>query len=368
MKFKLNKSQHYNFFNVLKNIDKLNLSLRENKTSNNDNLIFLTHNNSLHIYCGNGLIFAYFDLNVELEDDSSFAVDFSLFNNAFNNFPSDEVNFAFIEDKNSLVFGNKKTKVALNTSVVNNSSTIIEFIDSNYESNKISNLYESIKNTSFSCSNMIEEYPYSSMMIYFDGKKFNTQSSDKHRITMYGNDFDSKNSFLISKQSGEILNVFLKEFEDSEFTIENNCLIVKNQYGKISSTLEKNIHSNIFDKFTSFYEESEKRFEFVLNKYSFLKSLKFISSVSGNETIEFNFQDDVLLLSGNTNEKGMVADKFNLNISVPSLSVSFVQNHIVKAFDIIETENIKCEILNYNSYNILKISNNHFNHLIFPMM
>lgn len=368
MKFKLSKNQHYNFFNILKNIDKLNLSIRENKSSNSDNLIFLVHNSKLHIFSGNGILSAYFNLNIDIEEEFSFAVDFNLFNNAFNNFPADEINFAFVPDKSSLVFGNKKTKVALNTSNVNNFDNIINFISSGYEFKSVCNLPEAIKYTSFSCSNLIEEYPYSSIMLYCDGKSFNTQSSDKHRISIFGENFNSKNSYLISKQSADVISIFLKEFDNSMFCIENNILYLNNKYGKVSAVLDKNIHSNVFDKFKSFYDDSEKIFDFTMNKFSFIKSLKFISSVCGNETIDLNFQDDTILLSGNTNEKGMVADKIILNTTVPKLTVSYFQNHILKVFDIIDGENISCEILNYNNYNILKVSSNNFYHLIFPMV
>ena len=49
----------------------------------------------------------------------NFALETKLFTQAFGNFPTDDVQFAFVEEENQLVFGNKKTRVALKTSLAN---------------------------------------------------------------------------------------------------------------------------------------------------------------------------------------------------------------------------------------------------------
>ena len=55
---------------------------------------------------------------------------------AFSNFPTEEVQFVFSESDNQLIFGNKKTRVALKTFSVNNIQERINkdlFVDENIE-------------------------------------------------------------------------------------------------------------------------------------------------------------------------------------------------------------------------------------------
>lgn len=368
MKFKLNKSEHYQYFNILKNIDKLSLQIKENKQTNNDSLVLLNYNNLLHIFVKNGIQSAYFNLNIPIDSNDIFAVDLNLFTNAFYNFPADEINFAFVKESNSLVFGNKKTKVSLNTSNIEDNDYIISFIKDENEYSEINNLLESLKYTSFSCSNMVEDYPYSSIMLAVKNDFFCSQSSDKHRISFYGNLNDYDKSYLISKNNADVLSQFIKEFSNCKYCISNNNLNINGSNGKFCTSLEFNNQENIFNKFKSFLEKSEIICEFTINKTSFSKSLKFISSVTKNETIDLTFSNNQILLSGNTNDKGMVADKIAVNAELPDLSSSYVENHISKVLDVFDNENIKVELLNYNDYNILKFSSKKFIHLIFPMV
>lgn len=368
MKFKLNKSNHYHFFNVLKNIDKINISSKENKQINNDSLIFLNKNNSLFVFVTNSISSAYFDLNINTENQEIFSVDLNLFCNAFHNFPTDEVNFIYMPENNSLIFGNKKTKVSLKTSPISDTEQIDQFLDDNNEYFDFKNLYDSLKCTSFSCSNILEEYPYSSIMLCLSDHVFGAKSSDKHRISIFNDSKIIDKSYLISKINADNLMIFLKELINCKYEISNNKLSIKNNFGKYSTTLENNIFQKTFDKFDSFLENSEIVCDFSINKTSFLKSIKFISSVSKSNTVDFNFSNDQILLSGNTNDKGMVADKITVNKELPEINVSYVENHLVKAIEIFDVENINCEILNYNNYNILKLSTKNFFHLIFPFV
>jgi len=52
---------------------------------------------------------------------------------------------------------------------------------------------ELIKYTSFSCAPDYDEFPYSSIMIFGEENNFSGQSSDKHRISLYGANLLIKN-------------------------------------------------------------------------------------------------------------------------------------------------------------------------------
>ena len=368
MKLKLYKSEHLQYFNMLKQIDKTSLSIKENKSVNNDSLVFYSKNDKLNIFIDNGISASNINLNIDVESDVCFAVDANLFYNAFSNFPTDEVNFAFIQDNNSLVFGNKKTKVILNATLIENCSTInseISVDNDNFTEINAHNLFESIKLTSFSCAPNFEEMPYSSIMFCVNKDKFNTQSSDKHRVSIYGN-FDNCKSYIISKSSADLINSFIKPNHKYTYLIENNKLFLKWDNGILSIKLEINIYENVFNSLQKFLE-CDKILEVKINKQAFLKSLKFVSSISSSDTIDLNFKNNELIISGSNSNKGLVADKFPLLEEVEELAVSYVTNHFVKVLDTIEDEYVKFKISNYNDYNILIISASNYKHILFPM-
>lgn len=370
MKIKLNKSEHLQYFSMLKQIEKTSLSVRENKSVNNDSLVFYSSDSKLNIFINNGISASNINLNIELDDNVCFAVDANLFYNAFSNFPTDEVNFAFIKDNNSLVFGNKKTKVVLNASLIEDCSKIDSEINVNDPSNfnelNSSHLNEAIKLTSFSCAPNFEEMPYSSIMFCIDENRFNTQSSDKHRVSIYGNFDSTQKSYIMSRNSADLIASFIKSSFKYSYLIENNKLFLKWDNGILSTKLEINSYENVFKNLQTFLN-CEKILETRINKPAFIKSLKFISSISSSDTIDLNFKNSELILSGTSSNKGLVADKFPLVEEVDELSVSYVTNHFIKVLDLIEDDFVKFDICDYNGYNILIISSKNYKHILFPM-
>lgn len=366
MKFKLNKSEHFGFFNILKILDKTHLTIRENKTNNENSLIFFSYDNKLHIYVGNNIQACYFNLEIETEDSAVFSVDLNIFVNAFNNFPTDEVNFSFLEDKNSLIFGNKKSKVALQTSKVNNLEDIIKFIQTENANAPVNNLLDAIKYTSFSCSTLHDDDPYSEIMLSFSEQKFSAFSSDRHRISIYGT-YNEENSYLLSKSFSDVIANFIKEFDNLYFYITKNSIVIGNNLFKLSTNIRKNTFEDLFKKMIAFKDQSKLEFTFTISKSMFLKSLKFIHAVANNDEIKLNFADNQILINGNNENKGMVADRISLNCDVPTMSVSYVHNQLVKALEVINSDAIECNILNYNDYYILNFTYADFSHLIFPM-
>ena len=121
MKFAFDKSQVLKFLSFVNRIEKTRLVQKENK---NNSLIFLPKDNNLNIFLENGISGCYFNLHTSCTLDESFSVDISTFFNSISNFPVDDIQFAYISDKNSLIMGNKKTKVVLETSLIDDAEKI----------------------------------------------------------------------------------------------------------------------------------------------------------------------------------------------------------------------------------------------------
>ena len=115
MKFAFDKSQVLKFLAFLNRIEKSRLVQKENKTTS---LVFFPKDNNLSIFLESGISGCFFDLGISCSENESFSVDISSFFNAISNFPVDDIQFAYVSDKNSLIMGNKKTKVVLETFIV----------------------------------------------------------------------------------------------------------------------------------------------------------------------------------------------------------------------------------------------------------
>ena len=372
MKFKLNKSKYSIYFNMLKLINKSNLINKENKQVNNNSLIFYNYNNKLHVTSSNSFFSEYFDLEIDIDSDDNFAVDINLFSNALNNFPSEEINFAYIKEKSSLVLGNKKTKVILNA---NPFDTIDDYLELNLKFNdsskfkklNSSSLINCLKYTSFCCSSINEDHPYTNILISVENNIFSGCSTDKHRISIFGDSNFEDNTFLLSKFSSELLMSHIKEFVSFKYTIDNNKLFLWHDKGLICTIIDHNAKVFSFSDLCKFIDNSENILSTKIDKNDFTKSLKFISSISTSDTIDFRFLDNKLFLSNSNSDKGAVADTILLTDNFELLEATYLSNHIIKVADLLEDDQIKIEIKNYNGYKILVIESSSFKHILFPM-
>jgi len=186
LKFKLNKAEHLLCFALLNKIEKSKLSMRENKAASSS-LIFHSIDGQLYIQSENNFCCSKFLLkNVNSSEDGTFGLDVYSFYNALSNFPADEIQFIYNSDENILLFGNKKTRVSLSTVPIDNFSVNFSSITDNLAITE-NDFIQSIKMTSFSCAPDFDEHPYTSILWFIEDEKINSQSSDKHRISVFGN-------------------------------------------------------------------------------------------------------------------------------------------------------------------------------------
>lgn len=367
MKFTLKKTDHLHKFQLANKISRIKLTTNENKTINGDSLIFHVKNEKLIITTSNGISCCYFELCEFSDDFVNFAVDSNQFTNAFSNFPSDEVQFAFLSEENQLVFGNKKTRVSLKTSSINekicfeNFSKIEEWQDLDDK-----NLIDSIIYTSFSCAPEYDEYPYTSILL-FQTKKFNSQSSDKHRISIFGDPYENQLSYLLSKTNADLLLNFLRISDTKQYHINQGHLFVKWCDGGFYTSLEKNTYQSVFQNFSKFFSESELITSFTIDKNIVMKSLKFIQSITSTNSFLLKTHENQITLMSANNEKGTVADKILLDESIESINVEYVIGHFMKIFEIFTDDIITVSFYDYNGYTISILQSNTYKHLIFPM-
>ena len=371
MKFKLNKTDHLSKLQVLNKLEKSKLVIFENKSSIYGSLIFYTSNNKLFCYMNNIHAFCSVYLT-DVEEDFSFSVDCNIFLNAFNNFPTNEIQFIYSDENNTLVFGNKKTRVSLSTSVV--SEKVMESLNNTFfysDDNlvKINNqeLSQAIKFTLFACAPDAEEYPYTSLLFYLKDNSVCCQSSDKHRIAFYGDSIIPNVSYLISKNNADNILSFLDYSKENEFYINRNTLYLSNTNDKFGCSLETNEYHSVFENYKKFIKDTEVIFSVKLDKTDVVKSVKFISNISSGNTVTFQFKYDELILGSSSHDKGSAIDKIKLEEIVSDLSVVYLASHINQVLDLLPEDLVEFEFLNYNGYTLLKLQANNYTHLIFPM-
>lgn len=360
MKFKLNKLEHLSFFGLLNKFEKTKLNVKENSLSGNDSLIFYSHKKTFNVYVNT--IFCQSNWQVmDIEEEFCFSLDSSIFYNAFNNFPTEEVHFVYNAEDNSLIFGNKKTRVAIKTTPClkpeESEFKNLDTLNSNY-------FLDAIRYTSFSCSNEADEYPYNSINISFDDI-INAQSSDKHRISLFG-DVNFDNSYIISKSSADISTLFINTLGDAHYSISNNKLnIVWNNIYLIVS-LGSKADSGVFKTLKNFKSSKEIDQTFV-NKSELAQSVKFISGITSSIRTEFVFNGDKLTLSSQNSEKGAVVDTIPLKNKIQSIKTSYLSAHLLKILDILPDRDLKITLLNFNSFTLMSLTSGEFTHILFPM-
>ncbi len=371
MKFKLKKSEHLGKFQLLNKIEKLKLATRENKAVNGDSLIFKSIDEKLYIYISNDISSAYVYL-CDLEDEGiDFAIDSNVFTNAFSNFPVDEVQFSFLHEDNLLIFGNKKTRVSLKTSNLN--SVIYNFEelfctnnDDLWNDLSSSNLQNALKYSSFSCAPDYDEYPYTSIMFFMKNGKFNTQSSDKHRISIYGENYNGEVSYLLSKNQAELTSLFIPK-NSGKYCIHKGKLYLLWDGGGFSTSIDNNSYQSVYNTFAQFFNNSEHITEFTIDKHDVLKSIKFISSISNTHNFYMKGSSTELIFSSSESEKGAVIDKIQLSEEILNFDASYLVSHFTKALDLLSADQVKLSFYDYNGYTICIVNDMNYNHLMFPM-
>jgi DNA polymerase III sliding clamp (beta) subunit (PCNA family) len=353
-------------------LDKMKISMNENKTTGYDSLLFYTKDGLLNIYLSNGQSSVNFGMNISVDEDKCFAVDANLFYNAFSNFPTDEVQFAYLEDDHSLVFGNKKTRVSLRTSIVSNIddllfnsfdiSSDVVFDNLNY-----SNFSDALRLTSFSCAPDIDEYPYTSILMFVDKNEFNCCSSDKHRISIFGKKYTNQSSHLIPKSSADLLLNFVNKNDEFKFTIYKSKLFLKWDDNIFTTALENNSYQSVFENYNKFFSESNHVLSTKVDKQQLLQSIKFIGNISSSHTINMHFEADKLIITGSSADKGTIVDKIQLEEEVESLEVVYLANHLLKVIEILPQDQITLNVKEYNGFYLLMVETLSYNHIVFPM-
>jgi len=366
LKFTFDKSQVLKFIGFLNRIEKSRLAQKENK---NNSLVFLPRNNNLNIFLENGISGCFFDLHINCSEDQSFSVDINSFFNSISNIPVDEIQFAYISDKNSLIMGNKKTKVVLETSIIDDIDKLYsDFFTtaSEYNSLDAKNLSEAINNTAFCTAPEYDEFPYSSLLLFEENSLFHGVSSDKHRIAIYGETYKDQKSILISKISSELINSVLHFSDTFQYTITKSKFYISWNDGIFFTSCENNTYQSVFQNLVNFFNDAQDIFSISIPRDELQKSMKFISSISSSHTVNFSFKENTLNLSAATSGKGGASDKITLDKNVKEFESMYLSNHIIKLLDHVD-KNVIFNFKDYNNFSLLIVESNQTKYLIFPM-
>jgi len=364
LKFKLNKTEHLLCFALLNKIEKSKLSMRENKAASSS-LIFHSLDGQLYIQSENNFCCSKFLLkNVNSSEDGTFGLDISAFYNALNNFPTEEVQFIYNPEENLLIFGNKKTRVSLATAPIDN--FLISFSDIQEKLDiTTDDFVHSIKMTSFSCAPDFDEHPYTSILWFLEEGNINSQSSDKHRISVFGNKYNLQQSYLISKNISEIILFYIDKIDNVEFSLHNSKLILTWANGELSCNLEKNTYEKIFLNFNQFFDH-KMALSLNLEKEELIKSIRFVSNIANSHMINLTLDINKLVISATSTEKNAVVDTIEVE-NYDILSVSYVSAHLIKVLDLLDSKKIKLNFIKHNEFILLMLEAENFKHILFPM-
>ena len=338
--------------------------MRENKAASSS-LIFHSFDGKLYIQSENNFCCSKFLLkNVSSSEDGTFGLDVSSFYNALNNFPTEEVQFIYNSEDNLLIFGNKKTRVSLATVPVDNFS--VSFSEDLEPLNiTVDDFVHSIKMTSFCCAPDFDEHPYTSILWFIVDGKINTQSSDKHRISVFGNKYELQPSYLISKIISDVALYYIEKIPGLIFSLYNSKLYLTWDGGELSCNLEKNTYEKIFSNFNQFF--SDKFFlSLDLQKDALVKSVKFVSSIANSHMINLTLDIDKLVVSATSNEKNAVVDTIEVE-NYEVLSVSYVSSHLIRVLDLLDSKKLKLNFIKHNDFILLMLEAENFKHILFPM-
>lgn len=364
MKFKLNKAEHLLCFALLNKIEKSKLSMRENKAASSS-LIFHSVDGQLYIQSENNFCCSKFLLkNVNSSEDGTFGLDISSFYNALNNFPTEEVQFIYNPEENLLIFGNKKTRVSLATVPVDNFLISFSNIEDNLEITA-DDFVHSIKMTSFSCAPDFDEHPYTSILWFLEDGKINAQSSDKHRISVFGKKYELQPSYLLSKTISDIVLFYIEKIPNVKFSLYNSKLYLIWDGGELSCNLEKNTYEKIFSNFNQFFSDNFF-LTLELEKDALVKSVKFVSSIANSHMISLNLDLNKLVISATSNEKNAVVDTIEIE-NYELLSVSYVSSHLTRVLDLLDSKKLKLNFIKHNEFILLMLEAENFKHILFPM-
>jgi len=364
LKFKLNKAQHLVCFALLNKVEKSKLSMRENKAASSS-LIFHAIDGKLYVQSENNFCSSKFLLkNVQSTENGTFGLDISSFFNALSNFPTEEVQFIYNPEDNLLIFGNKKTRVSLATVPVDN--FVISF-SNNEETLEITveDFVHSIKMTSFSCAPDFDEHPYTSILWFFEDGKINTQSSDKHRISVFGKKYELQSSYLISKTISDVILYYIDKIPGVVFSLFNNKLYLTWDGGELSCSLEKNNYEKIFSNFNQFFSDSFF-LSLDLEKDALVKSVKFVSSIANSHMINLTLDINKLIVSATSNEKNAVVDTIEVE-NYEVLSVSYVSSHLIRVLELLDGKKLRLNFIKHNDFILLMLEAENFKHILFPM-
>jgi len=360
MKFKLNKNDHLQFFNLLNKFEKTKLNVKETSNKDSNSVVFYSNDGKFNAFVDT--IFCQSKWTImDTDEEFSFSFDLGVFYNAFHSFPSDDIQFVYSSENNTLVFGNKKTMVAIKTTPCPKPT---EITYSKLDSFYCDSFIEAHKFTSFSCSNDADDFPYNSINISFD-TNINAQSSDKHRISLYG-DVDFDNSYIMSKSSADIVSLYISALGEAKYKIHNSKLFLSWNDLYLSISLGSKSEANSLKTLKNFKDSKEIAFTNI-DKSELLKSIKFISGITNSIKTEFSFEGDKLTLSSESNDKGAVVDTLPLTQDIDGIKVSYLSSHLLKILDILPEKEILISLLDFNSFVLMCLTTDSYTHILFPM-
>jgi DNA polymerase III sliding clamp (beta) subunit (PCNA family) len=300
-------------------------------------------------------------------DDFKFSINAALFLEFFNQFPEDKIQCVYKEDDNTLIAGNKKTKMAFPCGKGDDFSsfqTLLADDEFDIESNLFMAL---IKNTYFSVSSDWQNSPLTSLKFTVDFNHVRAESCDLGRISIASKEShlncNKSHVFLIPKEAVDFLSSL--NIQDGKIKIYPCKKHFKISWGNtIYISLLEGSHN--FPDLNVWIEKPTVAKIKILSS-ELQNALKLSSLIAKDSYIKLQL-DDKLHISAADDSVGML--KYSLDCEEIEGKCETLVSHrsFLKYFDLFQDLKLEFEFkeINENSYGIL-CKNKDVNHMIFPV-
>jgi DNA polymerase III sliding clamp (beta) subunit (PCNA family) len=300
-------------------------------------------------------------------DNFKFSINAALFLEFFNQFPEDKIQCVYKEDDNTLIAGNKKTKMAFPCGKGDDFSsfqTLLADDEFDIESNLFMAL---IKNTYFSVSSDWQNSPLTSLKFTVDFNHVRAESCDLGRISIASKEShlncNKSHVFLIPKEAVDFLSSL--NIQDGKIKIYPCKKHFKISWGNtIYISLLEGSHN--FPDLNVWIEKPTVAKIKILSS-ELQNALKLSSLIAKDSYIKLQL-DDKLHISAADDSVGML--KYSLDCEEIEGKCETLVSHrsFLKYFDLFQDLKLEFEFkeINENSYGIL-CKNKDVNHMIFPV-
>lgn len=226
--------------------------------------------------------------------------------------------------------------------------------------------------TAFAASNDGSQSPQTAVRLKIRAGALQADASDFHRISSYttsiSNDDDVDVNLLLRKDISETLSTLLQDIDSVKVIMASNHVRFLWEDTVFTCILESEMRKKFapVDKFF----DGELQAEAIISKGDFQRALKLASLVAKDSSVGIALNNSKISITTKEQDRGASQDSVICQSSNGESSTFSAWKYLVKAVDICSSPwiNLEFRLLPNNMGAALVISDNEYQHLIFPVL